>query len=150
MGSDTPACQWLWTKRKQQTRHRTQPWWPPPLLSSVQGWCSYICKAPHLVYHRCFIQEDRIGNCGIQVRCMRAQLCLTLCDPVDCSPPGSTVQRILQASILKWVTIYYFRGSSRLGDWTALNLSPALQADSLLLGHLGSPIVILPSFNFKN
>ena len=119
-------------------------------FSSVQGCCSYICKAPHLVYHRCFIQEGRIGDCDIQVRCTHAQLCLTLCDSVDCSLPGSTVQGILQASILKWVTIYYFRESSCLRDWTALNLSPALQADSLLLSHLGSPIVTLPSFNLKN
>ena len=47
---------------------------------------------------------------------MHAQLCLTLCDSVDWSPPGFTVQGILQASILKWVTIYYFRESSRLRD----------------------------------
>ena len=31
------------------------------------------------------------------------QLCLTLCDPVDCSPPGSSVHGILQAKILEWV-----------------------------------------------
>ena len=31
------------------------------------------------------------------------QLCLTLCDPMDCSPPGSSVHGILQASILKWL-----------------------------------------------
>ena len=33
------------------------------------------------------------------------QLCLTLCDPVDCGPPGSSVQEILQARILEWVAI---------------------------------------------
>ena len=33
------------------------------------------------------------------------QLCLTLCDPMDCSPPGSSVDRILQARILEWVVI---------------------------------------------
>ena len=31
------------------------------------------------------------------------QLCLTLCDPMDCSPPGSSVHGILQARILEWV-----------------------------------------------
>ena len=31
------------------------------------------------------------------------QLCLTLCDPKDCSPPGSSVHGILQASILYWL-----------------------------------------------
>ena len=34
-----------------------------------------------------------------------AQSCLTLCDPVDCSPPGSSVRGILQARILEWVAI---------------------------------------------
>ena len=34
-----------------------------------------------------------------------AQLCLTLCDPVDCSPPGSSVHGNLQAIILEWGTI---------------------------------------------
>ena len=33
------------------------------------------------------------------------QSCLTLCDPMDCSPPGSSVQRILQARILEWVAM---------------------------------------------
>ena len=34
-----------------------------------------------------------------------AQLCPTLCDPADCSPPGSSVNGILQARILEWVAI---------------------------------------------
>ena len=33
------------------------------------------------------------------------QLCSTLCDPMDCSPPGSSVHGILQARILEWVTM---------------------------------------------
>ena len=36
-----------------------------------------------------------------------AQSCLTLCDPMDCSPPGSSVPAILQARILEWVAILY-------------------------------------------
>ena len=36
-----------------------------------------------------------------------AQSCPTLCDPVDCSPPGSSVHGILQARILDWVAISY-------------------------------------------
>ena len=41
-----------------------------------------------------------------------AQSCPTLCDPMDCSPPGSTVHGILQARILEWVAIPFSRGSS--------------------------------------
>ena len=41
-----------------------------------------------------------------------AQSCLTLCDPMDCSPPGSSVHGILQARILECVVIPFSRGSS--------------------------------------
>ena len=57
-----------------------------------------------------------------------AQLCLTLCDPMDCSPPGSSVPEILQAKILAWVTIPF---SSGLPDPGIELVSPASQADSL-------------------
>ena len=40
------------------------------------------------------------------------QLCLTLCDSKDCSPPGSSVHGILQARTLKWLAISFSRGSS--------------------------------------
>ena len=46
------------------------------------------------------------------------QLCLTLCDPMDCSPPGFSIHGILQARILEWVAIPFSRGSSRPRDWT--------------------------------
>ena len=41
-----------------------------------------------------------------------AQLCLTVCNPMDCSPPGSSVHEILQARILECIAIASFRGSS--------------------------------------
>ena len=41
-----------------------------------------------------------------------SQSCLTLCDPMDCSLPGSSVHGILQARILEWVAIPFSRGSS--------------------------------------
>ena len=49
------------------------------------------------------------------------QLCLTLRDPVDCSPPGSSVHGILQAGILEWVAIAFSRGSSRPRDRTQVS-----------------------------
>ena len=39
------------------------------------------------------------------VHALLIQLCLTLCDPMDCSLPGSSVQGILQARILEWVAM---------------------------------------------
>ena len=43
---------------------------------------------------------------------------LTLCDPVDCSPPGSSVHGILQGRILEWVAIPFSKGSSQSRDRT--------------------------------
>ena len=40
-----------------------------------------------------------------------AQLCLTLCNPMDCSLPGFSVHGIFQARTLEWVSISYSRGS---------------------------------------
>ena len=57
------------------------------------------------------------------------QLCPTLWDSIDNSPPSSSVYGILQARILEWVAIPFSRGSSWPRDWTP---SPTFQADSLL------------------
>ena len=46
---------------------------------------------------------------------------LTLCDPMDCSPPGSSVRGILQTRILKWVAVPFSRGSSRRRDGTHIS-----------------------------
>ena len=53
--------------------------------------------------------------------CEVAQLCPTLCDLVDCSPPGSSLHGILQARILGWVAFPFSRGSSQPRDWTQVS-----------------------------
>ena len=50
-----------------------------------------------------------------------AQLCPTLCDPMDCSLPGSSVYGIFQARILEWVAISFSRRSSPPRDWTQVS-----------------------------
>ena len=45
-----------------------------------------------------------------------AQLCPTLCNPVDCNLPGSSIHGILQTRILEWVAISFSRGSSQFRD----------------------------------
>ena len=50
-----------------------------------------------------------------------AQSCLALCDPTDCSPPGSSIHAILQARILEWVALHFSRGSSQPRDWTQVS-----------------------------
>ena len=50
---------------------------------------------------------------------------LTVCDPMDCSPPGSSVDGILQARILEWVAMPSSGGSSQPRDKTYSLTSPA-------------------------
>ena len=46
-----------------------------------------------------------------EVKVLVTQSCLTLCDPMDYNPSGSSVHGILQARILEWVVIPFFRRS---------------------------------------
>ena len=57
----------------------------------------------------------------LQVKVLIAQLCPTLCDPMDCSPPDSSVHGILQARILEWVAIPFSRCSSQPRDRTQVS-----------------------------
>ena len=50
--------------------------------------------------------------------CLAAELCLTLCDPMDSNLSGSSVHGIFQERILEWVAISFFRGSSQPRDQT--------------------------------
>ena len=59
----------------------------------------------------------REGMCmHIHTRVCCAQSWQTLCDSMNCSPPGSSVHAILQARILEWVAILFSRGSSQPRD----------------------------------
>ena len=60
-----------------------------------------------------WVKADSVCVCVLVI-----QLCLTLCDPMDCSLPASSVHGILQARILEWVAIPFSRGSSWPRNWT--------------------------------
>ena len=91
--------------------------------------------------------------------CMHAnslQLCLTLCDPMDCSSLSSSVHSILQARILEWVAMPSSRGSSSPRDWTHVSCLLYWQVGSLLLSPPGKPhstvyhlIIFLSSFPIR-
>ena len=66
------------------------------------------------------------------------QSCLTICDHMDCSPPGSSVCGIFQARILEWIAISFSRDLPDTGIKLASPVAPHWQADSLPLSHLGS------------
>ena len=72
--------------------------------------------------------------------------CLTLCDPLDCSPPGTSVHGVLQARILEWAALPSFRGSSRPRDRTP---SPALAGGFFTTEPPGKPQLdhIIPHLN---
>ena len=53
--------------------------------------------------------------------CSVTELCLTLCEPMDCSPPGSSLPGIFQARILEWVAISFSKGSSQPRNWTQVS-----------------------------
>ena len=53
--------------------------------------------------------------------CSVAKLCPALCDPIDCSPPGSSIRGISQARILEWVAIPFSRESSPPRDWNCIS-----------------------------
>ena len=93
--------------------------------------CTYLVHLTHLGF-LCIIQSPLeffvVGKRGSEWEttayvlctsppcmhmCVPAQSCLTLCNPTDYSPPGSSVRGILQAGILKWVAIPFSRGSSQ-------------------------------------
>ena len=76
------------------------------------------------------------------VLCLAAQSCLPPCDPMDCSPPGSSVHGILQARILEWVAMPSSRGSSQPRDRTHVS---CLAGGFFITGPLGKPL--LPSGN---
>ena len=67
------------------------------------------------------LQQVLLGNSSRNVLpppcvCSVTQSCPTLCNPTDCSPPGSSVHGIVQARILEWGAISFSRGSSRRRD----------------------------------
>ena len=72
-----------------------------------------------------------------------AQSCPTLCNPLDCSPPGSSLHGILQARILEWVAISFSRGSSVTRDWTGISCNFCLHRLILLpLSHVYIPSLL--------
>ena len=73
------------------------------------------------------------------VRAKSLQLCPTLCDPMDCSLPGSSVHGILQAGIWEWVALPSSRGSSRPREDPCLLHLLHWQVGSLPLVPPGKP-----------
>ena len=70
--------------------------------------------------------------------CIASKLCPTLCNPMDSSPPVSSVHGISQVRILEWSAIFSL---GDLPDPGIKPVSPSWLADSLPLSHLRSPML---------
>ena len=86
------SCSWRFAKCRINSGHERA-------RTGARGWWSHRILHPS---SRCL--------------CKSFQSCPTLCNPMDCSPPGSSVHEILQARILEWVVMPSSRGSSPLRD----------------------------------
>ena len=68
--------------------------------------------------------------------CSFAQLCSTLCEPMDCSPPGLSVHGISQARILVWVAVPFSKGSSQPRDWTHISCVSCITRQITILSEI--------------
>ena len=114
---------------------------------------SFTFPSPHICLHySCAWKYPFLLLVSRSCVCMCAQSCLTLCDPMDCSPPGCSVHGISQARILEWIAISYFRGPSQPRDWTLIFCISYIGRQALYhQRHLGRPRWALASFaNFTH
>ena len=92
------------------------------VFSKIPEHCIYVCVCFHVKW-----RGNKLGMCrqkdrvNVRVNAKSLHSCPSLCDPVDHSPPGSSVHGIFQAGILEWVAIPSSRGSSRPRDRTHIS-----------------------------
>ena len=100
------------------------------ILSPCFQWCYIITKCifyEYKDYTKNWIEStkhvslDFISSKCIESQSEVTQSCATLCNPIVCSLPGSSVHGIFQARILEWVAISFSRRSSQLRDWTQVS-----------------------------
>ena len=117
--------------------HWRRKWWLP---------LTFLLQEPHEQYEKAKRYDTRrwapqIGKCPKCYwgsGCMDAHSCPTLCSPIECNLPGSSIHGIFQARMQEWVAISHFQWifltqGSNPHLWHLLNW----QADSLPLSHLG-------------
>ena len=100
------------------------------LLTCPLSWFALVVT---WLLHLCFLSRSSLNSLTMEVlfspftskdvKVLVTQLCLTLCDSMNCSLPGSSLHGILEARIVEWIAIHSSGIEPR---------SPSLQADSLL------------------
>ena len=105
-----------WLDREKAPKHFTKP-----NLHYRKGHGHYLvvcCWSDPLQLSESWGNHYLWEVCLMKVKVLVAQSCLTLCDPVDCSPSGPSVHGVLPARILEWVAMPFSRGSSQPRDQT--------------------------------
>ena len=124
LGSGLPLMLFSHQVKSDSLRPRGLQHTKPPCPSPTPGVCPRSCPL-----HQCLKAQVHLRNLIAANTCILtyyvpgnplettcAQSCLTLCDPMDWSPLGSSVHRILQARILQWVAIPFLKVSSQPRD----------------------------------
>ena len=116
----------------------------------VSNYCTNICWKDYLFFIELpLLKINWLQMCGLilefLVCCVHAksiQSCPTLCYPMECSPPGCSLHRILQARILEWVVICSSRESSQPRDQIWVSFVSCIGRWLLYhWGHLERPIL---------
>ena len=117
----------------------------------TQGSNSCLLHCRQILYHwatwetiHTYMHTNRCVYIRMYSVCVGAQSCTTLCNPMDCSPPGSSVHGILQARILEWVAISYSKRSLWPRDWTHVSCVAGFTAEPL-----GKPSASLYKISFN-
>ena len=101
-----------WAVREDVELWRTENFWKS-MANSKHQMPSCVLKG--------IVHLPSVINFSVICVCVHTQLCQILHDPMDSSPPGSSVHGIFQARILQWVAISFSRGSSQARDWTHIS-----------------------------
>ena len=98
--------------------------------------------AAHQLYSVCEVPGQGSNQSPLHWMCVKSlQSFPTLCDPVDCSPPGSSVHGIFSGQSTEWVAMPFSRGSSQHRDGIHISYISCFGKWILYLWrHLGSPL----------
>ena len=120
-----------WTPSRLKERHRNTVF----KCMAFWAWLTWLQSRHHQLSGLASVLCPSQLCCGSSV----ALSCPALWNPMDCSPPGSSVHGFLQARPLERLAISSSRGSSWFRDRTHISCIPCISRHSLFLGHLGSP-----------
>ena len=112
-----------WLSFRSECPWRTRQMFYYLLWLCLRSYCHFCLKrvrsggTPWLCLEEC----SPSASLSVKVKVLVSQSCLILCDPMACSPRGSSVHGILQARILEWITILFSRRSSWPRDQTQVS-----------------------------